>query len=96
MYLRPGVHNVEKGYCTGDSDSSAGRGRNLAVPLVLIDRSWLCAETGAHLLPSLHHYPTYDTLTLLKIKGTGTPHILSRVYCAKDHPNLREMYFYKH
>ena len=34
---------------------------SLAVPFVLINRNRLCASTGFHLLPSLHHHPTCNT-----------------------------------
>ena len=36
----------------------------LADPLVFIDRSRLYADTGFHLLPSLHHHSIHNTLRL--------------------------------
>ena len=73
MHLRPGLNSkhfhstyVEKAYYTVDSDLSIALGTLImAVPLMLIERSRLCASTGFHLLPSLLH-PTYNTLTLQK------------------------------
>ena len=46
-------------------DSSFWRGIEPGGPLVLIDRSRLCAGAGFHLLPSLLNHSTYNTLRLL-------------------------------